>query len=135
MIASESTPTQIAPPAIVVQPGVRTVTIGILFGLATALGWAGWAVATRFAMTTTLAPHDVTFLRYAVSCLFLLPVVVRNGFAVRRIGAVRLVVMVVGAGAPFMLLGSTGLRFAPASHIATLMIGAMPLFVSLISAV
>jgi drug/metabolite transporter (DMT)-like permease len=115
--------------------GVRNTTIGVLFGLATAVVWAGWAVATRFAMKTTLAPHDVTFLRYSVSCIVLLPVLFRNGFALKQIGVARLVVMVVGAGAPFMLLTSTGMRFAPASHVATLMIGAMPLFVALMAAV
>lgn len=40
--------------------------------------------------------------------------------------------MVVGAGAPFMLLSSLGMQFAPAAHVATLMIGAMPIFVTLL---
>ncbi len=124
-----------AKPAEAANPGVRNTTIGVAFGVATAVVWAGWAVATRFAMKSTLAPHDVTFLRYSVSCLVLLPVLFRNGFALKQIGLVRLIVMVVGAGAPFMLLASTGVRFAPASHVATLMIGAMPLFVALMAAV
>jgi drug/metabolite transporter (DMT)-like permease len=118
-----------------VPNGARNTTIGVIFGVATAVVWAGWAVATRFAMKSTLAPHDVTFLRYSVSCLVLLPVLFRNGFALKQIGIVRLIVMVVGAGAPFMLLTSTGMRYAPASHVATLMIGAMPLFVALMAAV
>ena len=137
MSASESSAATAVPPVLTgigIDPGRRNMTLGILFGLATSLVWSGWAVATRFAMTTTLAPHDVTFLRYSVSCLCLLPVLFRNGFALQRIGLTRMVVMVVGAGAPFMILTSTGMRFAPASHVATLMIGAMPLFVALMSA-
>lgn len=113
----------------------RNIALGILSGLATALIWAGWAIATRFAVTTTLAPYDVTFLRFSVSALFLWPILFRHGIAgLNKIGLLRAVVMVVGAGAPFMLLTSTGMKFAPASHVATLMIGMMPIFVALISA-
>lgn len=138
MIADKLSATTLAQPSAVAVVGTdqrpSNVLLGIAFGLATSFVWAGWAVATRFAMRTTLEPHDVTFLRYSVSSLVLLPVLFRNGLAFRKIGAARFAVMVCGAGAPFMLLSSTGLRFAPASHVATLMIGAMPLFVSLISA-
>lgn len=122
-------PTVPAPP----RPA-RTVIIGVLSGLAVALIWAGWAVATRFAVTTTLEPQDVTFLRFSVASLFLWPVLVRKGFALKRIGIARAAMMVAGAGAPFMLLTSTGMLFAPASHVGTLMIGAMPLFVALLAA-
>jgi drug/metabolite transporter (DMT)-like permease len=110
------------------------VPLGVLSGLTVAMIWASWAVATRLAVTTTLQPHDVTFLRFAVSSLFLWPALVRNGFAFKKIGLVRSAVMLVGAGAPFMFLTSLGMKFAPASHVGTLMIGAMPLFVALMSA-
>lgn len=107
----------------------------MLFGLATALIWASWAVATRFAVQTHLGPYDVTFLRFGVSSLFLWPVLLYHGLGLRRIGWVRILVMTVGAGVPFMLLASIGMRFAPASHVGTLMIGAMPIFVALLAAV
>jgi drug/metabolite transporter (DMT)-like permease len=108
--------------------------LGALSGLTVALIWASWAVATRFAVTTTLEPHDVTFLRFSVASIFLWPILVRGGLDLKRIGIHRAAMMVVGAGAPFMLLTSTGMLFAPASHVGTLMIGAMPLFVALMSA-
>ena len=38
-----------------------------------------------------------------------------------------------GAGVPCMLLSSIGMRFAPASHVAALMIGTMPIWVALLS--
>lgn len=112
----------------------RTLGLGVLCGLAVALIWSGWSVATRFAMTTSLGPADVTFLRFGVSALFLWPILLRNGLELRRIGLVRAVVMIVGAGVPFMFLTSVGMRYAPASHVATLMIGAMPIFVAVLSA-
>lgn len=105
---------------------------GALFGIATALIWSGWSVATRFAVTTSLGPADVTFLRFGVSALFLWPILTRNGLRLKQIGLIRAIVMIVGAGAPFMLLSSLGMQFAPAAHVATLMIGAMPIFVALL---
>lgn len=107
--------------------------MGVLCGLAVALIWSSWSVATRFAVTTSLGPHDVTFLRFGVSALLLWPILMRKGLGIRQIGVVRLLVMVLGAGVPFMLLGSIGMQFAPASHVATLMIGTMPIWVALLS--
>ncbi|WP_010104154.1 DMT family transporter [Verminephrobacter aporrectodeae] len=108
--------------------------VGVLCGLAVALIWSGWSVATRFAMKTELAPADVTFLRFGVSALFLWPILLRHGFGFQRIGIARVCIMLVGAGVPFMMLASVGMRFAPASHAATLMIGMMPIFVAVLSA-
>ncbi|QVQ27100.1 DMT family transporter [Achromobacter deleyi] len=113
--------------------GRRPWVTGVLYGLAVALIWSGWSVATRLAVTTSLRPYDVTFLRFAVSALFLWPVLARNRLDIARIGISRLLVMVLGAGVPFMLLASSGMRFAPASHVATLMIGAMPIWVAVLS--
>ncbi|MDM0067266.1 DMT family transporter [Variovorax sp. J31P207] len=113
--------------------GRRAIILGVLCGLAVALIWSSWSVATRFAVTTTLGPHDVTFLRFGVSALLLWPILVRNGFGIERIGVVRMLVMVLGAGVPFMMLGSVGMQFAPASHVATLMIGTMPIWVAVLS--
>lgn len=111
----------------------RSLVVGVLCGLAVALIWSSWSVATRFAVTTSLGPHDVTFLRFGVSALFLWPVLARKGLDVAQIGMVRLSIMVLGAGVPFMLLGSVGMQFAPASHVATLMIGTMPIWVAVLS--
>jgi len=113
--------------------GPENITLGILCGLAVALIWSSWTVATRLAVTTTLQPQDVTFLRFGVSALFLWPILARHGLRAPQIGIPRLLVMIIGAGTPFMLLTSLGMRFAPASHVATLMIGAMPIFVALLA--
>nr|WP_256364449.1 DMT family transporter [Rhizobacter sp. Root404] len=116
------------------QGGVTNLVLGALCGFMVALVWAGWSVATRFAVTTNLGPADVTFLRFGVSSLLLWPVLIRHRAVFWRIGALKLLVMLTGAGVPFMFISSTGMRFAPASHVATLMIGVMPLFVAMLSA-
>lgn len=118
-------------------PALSGGTIGVLCGLAVALIWSGWSVATRLAMKTTLAPADVTMLRFGVSALLLWPILLRQGMGTKglqRIGLSRICVMLAGAGIPFMLAASVGMRFAPASHVATLMIGSMPIWVALLSA-
>lgn len=107
---------------------------GVLAGLIAATIWAAWSIATRFAVTTNLGPHDVTFLRFGIASLFLWPILFRTDFRVQGSLDVRLaVVMLIGAGVPFMWLASAGVTYAPASHIATLMIGLMPVFVALFS--
>ncbi|WP_051236837.1 DMT family transporter [Ottowia thiooxydans] len=116
-----------------IQPDRRNAYIGVLCGLAVALIWSGWTVATRFAVTTRLGPHDVTFLRFGVSAMLLWPILLRKGLGLQQIGIFRLLVMVMGAGVPFMLLASVGMQFAPASHVATLMIGTMPIWVAFLS--
>lgn len=113
--------------------GQQGIGPGVLCGLAVALIWSSWSVATRFAVTSSMGPHDVTFLRFGVSALLLWPILVRKGLGLRQIGLVRLLVMVGAAGVPFMLLGSIGMQYAPASHVATLMIGAMPIWVIVLS--
>jgi drug/metabolite transporter (DMT)-like permease len=123
-----------APPPRALSKG----SIGVLCGLAVALIWSGWSVATRLAMTTTLAPADVTMLRFGVSALFLSPILLRQGMGItglRQIGLGKVCIMLAGAGVPFMMAASVGMRFAPASHVATLMIGSMPIWVALLSAV
>lgn len=128
-------PTMAAVPAIESsQASVGAWKLGVLCGLAVSLIWSGWSVATRFAMTTHLMPADVTFLRFGVSALFLWPFLLYRGSGIRSIGLAKILIMLIGAGVPFMMVASIGMRFAPASHVATLMIGSMPIFVALLSA-
>ena len=98
------------------------------------LCWAGWVVATRFAVTTQLRPYDIAFLRYLVASAILMPVLFRHGFGIRQIGLRRAAVLVCGAGLPFLLIASTGMKFAPASDVGAVMIGTMPVFVAVFSA-
>ena len=112
----------------------RSVWIGALCGLAVALIWSSWTVATRAAVTHVLGPADLAFLRFGVSGLLLWPVLARKGLGLRQLRRSHTLVMLAGAGLPFMLVASTGTRFAPASHMATLMIGMTPIFVALLSA-
>ena len=87
---------------------------GILAGLAAAAIWGAWPVASRFGVQQTLTPMDLTMLRFLVAGVLLLPIVLRRGHG--GLGWGRAVVLAVGAGAPYMLVTSSGFTFAPAGH-------------------
>jgi hypothetical protein len=96
--------------------------------------FAVWIVATRFAPRTTLGPFDIAFVRDLAARLILTPFVFRNGLRIRQAGVARSAMMVCGAGFAFLLVSSTGMRFAPASAPGVVMVGSMPLFVAVLSA-
>lgn len=114
--------------------GRRNLTLGVASGLLVVVCWAGWVIATRFAVTTHLSPYDIAFLRYLVASALLAPFLVREGLGVRRIGVGRTLMLACGAGLPFLLVASTGMRFAPASDVGAVMMGTMPVFVAVLSA-
>ncbi|OYU45126.1 MAG: hypothetical protein CFE44_09150 [Burkholderiales bacterium PBB4] len=66
---------------------------GALCGLAAALIREGRPVAVRPAVTASLAPQDVTLLRFGVSALHLWPVLLGHGLNHRQIGFRRLLVI------------------------------------------
>lgn len=108
---------------------------GAAFGLAAMSIWAGWSAITRLAVTTSLNAWDVAALRFGIAGTLLAPVVVRRGLALDRLGWLGLAIMIIGIGAPYVLVAAGGLRFAPASDQGALNPGCMPLFVALIAAV
>ncbi|MGH6882816.1 DMT family transporter [Hypericibacter sp.] len=105
--------------------------VGRAAALATVIIWAAWIALTRKGVTTSLAPVDVALLRYSVPSLVLLPVLWRIRPALRQAGTRRSLIMIVGSGAPFFMVCSTGMALAPAADIGTLLPGTMPLFVAL----
>ena len=107
---------------------------GALFGLAAVSIWASWSAMTRLAVTTSLDAWDIPALRFSVAGLLLLPMVIRRGLALDRLGWLGLGGLIVGTGAPYALLVALGLRFAPAYDAGALNPGCMPLFVALIAA-
>jgi drug/metabolite transporter (DMT)-like permease len=108
---------------------------GALYGLAAVSIWAGFIVVARFGIRTGLTPWDITAIRFAVSGSLLLPVVIRKGVALERIGWTGLAAVVAGCGAPMVLLANAGLLFAPAAHAGALFPGVTPLMVAILAAV
>lgn len=97
-----------------------------LFWAATAIAiWSGSLVMLRLGVTTSLNAYDLTALRFGLSGLILVPFVIRQDFGIARLGLRRLLMMVAGFGAPYVLLISIGLRTAPASAAGSLNPGVM----------
>ena len=88
---------------------------------------------TRYGVTTTLSPYDITALRFACAGLLLAPVVYRRGWGIRQVGLSKWLVIVCCAGVPYVLIASSGLQFAPAAHAGALVPGTMPLWAALLA--
>jgi drug/metabolite transporter (DMT)-like permease len=116
------------------NPTPAEYTRGALYGLAAASIWAGWIVVARLGLRTGLTPWDIAALRFGVGGLLLLPYLWRKGLALERLGWVGLAAVVLGCGAPMVLLVNAGLLFAPAAHAGGLFSGMVPLMVALLAA-
>lgn len=108
---------------------------GALCGVSAVCVWATWIAVTRLGVTTTLSVYDLTMLRFATAGVLLAPVLLRKGLAFERLGPWRLLALICGAGAPYVLVAATGLRLAPVAHAGALLPGAMPMFVAALAAV
>jgi drug/metabolite transporter (DMT)-like permease len=105
--------------------------VGSLAALGSVLIWSGWIVFTRHGVTTDVPAVTLGLLRYAIPTLVMLPLLVRSGAAYRKAGWLKCAIMVCGSGAPFFLICSLGMTFAPASHVGVMLPGVMPMFVAL----
>ena len=108
---------------------------GSLYGLAAVSIWASWIVAARLGLKTSLTPWDITAIRFGVAGLILLPYLLKKGLAVDRLGGLGLAAIVMGGGAPMVLVSYAGLLFAPAAHAASLYTALIPLYVAILAAV
>lgn len=106
---------------------------GAAWGLFAISIWVGWILLTRHGVTTTLSPYDITALRFGTAGLLLAPVVYKQGWGIGGIGLKTWLIIVGGAGLPYVLISSSGLLFAPAAHAGALIPGTMPLWAALLA--
>src|SRR2546422_9419982 len=81
-------------------------TRGALYGLAAVSIWSGWIVVARLGLRTSLTPWDIAALRFGVAGLLLAPYLLRKGLAIERLGWLGLLALVLGGGAPMVLLAN-----------------------------
>jgi drug/metabolite transporter (DMT)-like permease len=116
------------------NPTSAEYTRGALYGIAAVSIWAAFIVVSRLGVTTSLTPWDVAAIRFGVAGSLLLPYVMSKGFALDRLGWVGITAIIMGCGAPMVLLVNVGLLFAPAAHGGALFPGVMPLMVAILAA-
>ena len=113
----------------------RPFLVGAGCGVIAVTIWAGWLVMMKLGVTTTLSTSDLIALRFAVAGPVLLPVVIRRGLGIDRLGWAGFIAVVVGAGAPQLLVVGAGLMFAPVAHAGALYQGVVPLAVACLASV
>lgn len=113
-----------------VPPGQR----GWICAFLALLIWSIWPVWTRHGVTQGLSPEDIVFLRFGIGGLIFFPFLLLQARKISRRGWAIGFGLALCQGAPFVLMMATGLRFAPASHAASIATGASPIFAALIAA-
>ncbi|AHE52429.1 DMT family transporter [Sphingomonas sanxanigenens] len=109
-----------------VPTGWSTTHRGIAFGLAAALIWGSYMAFSNHAVAAGLLPSDLAFIRYATAGLILLPWLIRH--APLRLGGIgwgKGFALAVLAGPLFVLIGTSGYRFAPLAHGAVIQLGSL----------
>jgi len=97
----------------------------------TVLIWASYPVATRAAVTSIFAPHELVTLRFGIGALLFLPYLLLHHRAISRDAWVRGMPLALFQGAGMGALVICGLKFAPANHQAVLGPGIVPALVAL----
>jgi EamA-like transporter family len=115
------------------SPSAGEYVRGALFGFAAVSIWSGWIVASRFGLKTSLTPWDITAIRFAVAGMIVLPYLLRKGLAFDLPGWTGLAAILLGGGAPMVLVANAGLLFSPAAHADALFPGVMPLQVAILA--
>jgi len=117
------------------KPTTAEYVRGSLYGLGAVGIWASWIVAARLGVETSLQAQDIVAIRFVVAGLILLPYLLKKGLATDRLGWLGLGAIMLGGGAPMVLLSYGGLLFAPAAHAASLYTALIPLYVGILAAI
>jgi drug/metabolite transporter (DMT)-like permease len=87
--------------------------------------WSGWMVVSRFAVKGSLMPADITAIRFTTAGLLLLPIALRRGLSIGPWGWRSGFLLSLLIGAPYTLIATAGMMYAPASHASTVINGTL----------
>ena len=107
--------------------------VGVTSALATVFIWAGWLIATRYAMTSNFTAVDIGLLRFVVPFVLLAPIWLRKGIWPKGLSIANGLLMLAGSGAFYTLMVASALQFVPASHVGILLPGVMAVWAVLIA--
>ncbi len=102
---------------------------GVIYGVITVLIWAAFPIFTKISLDQSLTPVDVSSVRYLTAGALLLPFLLRKGL--QGLPPLALLVIVCGAGAPYLITASYGLKLSSASHFGLVTPSCMLLFTTL----
>jgi drug/metabolite transporter (DMT)-like permease len=100
----------------------------VLFSMAV---WSGWMVVSRFAVKGSLNAYDITALRFTTAGLLLLPMAFKRGLRIGPWGYWSALLLSILGGAAYVNVAIAGMKYAPASHVSTVINGTMFLTITL----
>ncbi len=109
--------------------------MGLFAALITVLIWSSYALSLRIGALTPLTLVELTFFRYAVPGLILLPIFIKSLKDYVNVPPIYLFGIIVGSGLPFFLLSGYGMQLTQVAYGSTLIPGTIPLFVTLIAVI
>ena len=107
----------------------REQIIGIGCALVVVVLWSSFLVLSRYGAAGVLTPFDLAALRFGVSGIIMLPVLIRNGFGGLKSGQAAAITL--SAGPAFALFAYGGFSLAPTAHGGVLITGMGPFFTTL----
>lgn len=105
--------------------------LGFAAAFAVLLIWSSWLVASRFGAISTLTAYDMAAIRYGISSIIALPVVLYLR-PWRTMTLPRIAILTILLGPLYILLVFEGFKHAPASHGGIFMNGILPIATLLI---
>lgn len=100
-------------------------TLGLAAAIVVVFIWSGWLIVTKIGADSTLTIFDIAALRFGISALVALPIVIYykpwQGMPLHRI-----VVLMTLAGIPYVLVSYSAFLFAPAAYGGVFMNGILP---------
>lgn len=110
----------------------RSRLIGIVALVVTVVVWSAFFLSLRFGARFKLPPVEIAIFRFLPGALFFLPVLITGRKRLLRASPILMILMIVGAGFPYLIVAGYGLRFTPVSDGSTLLPGLVAVFVSLL---
>lgn len=111
---------------------MRPLHRGLACLAATLAIWSLWPVYTRMGVTGTLEPDDIVFLRFAVSGVIFLPILLAQRQTLPKSAWLWGIGFALCQGPLFVFALALGLRLAPAGYAGALAPGVMPLFAAVL---
>lgn len=109
----------------------RNPALGAFAAVLVVFIWSSWLVISRAGALTALTPYDLAAIRYGVSAVFALPIVLYFK-PWRAMSVARIATITVLLGPLYVLMVFAGFEYAPAAHGGIFMNGALPIVTLLI---
>jgi drug/metabolite transporter (DMT)-like permease len=111
----------------------RSAAVGIIAAGGVVTLFVGFVLVSKLGLRSTMAPWDITALRFGVAATVMLPVVLRHGFL--GLGFWRVLMLAGSGGLGFALCAYWGFALAPANHGSALIHGTLPLTTATVTAI